>query len=739
MSIAPSTVVAVNVNLASPGLSRPGFGTAMVLSNTGNAWVTPELIRSYTPGSYATDFPSGTVERAILDALFGQASKPDLVKVGKGSNLPTQVRTVLVQSAVEDALYKINVWSDGTLWTAEYTAESGDTAIDIATALVAQLTPADWLPATAYVAGDRVLNDSGKLYEATEAGTSSTSGSATPATVTSAVGPFDFRALASPRLRIAFNAGGDQDFDITAVAAKKLGAAASFPWTGNFTLKINGGPLQTVTGVGVADVDAIVELINATTPVFDCFALVNGANADIWSDRRGSGATVQIVSNTNSVGASGFTTGTATGSGTVADWAAVTAAELAAIMSGITNGTATDVDGALVLTSTTTGTGGTATVKSASTADTSMGGEFATNVVKTGAAAGGGGPTGTGQAITDGTVTWAYVVTPNFTAANGGTATVTATGSAAGNWYALEPLASGDQSAVSNLMRLTDTTADPGVADDLDAIQLADPDWYALELAFKSSAIISTPSTGASAWAAANDKLFLSSVSDTACATVAFSSGTDVLHTLTGQGSSFTAPQWHPRDYEWLDASTYGYFLPIDPGGDNWRMKPLEGPTPVNITPTQQANLDARRAGYYVTLGSINVLAGGGMVESTTYGFIDKRRGIDWYRINLQIDLINLEIATNKLPNTNAGRRKIASTIAARNDTGIEKGVISPDPLDPLNPIAPVTEPYIVTVPVVQAAPDPNFDATTRTLSGISTSWRYADPVNKMIVTVNVV
>lgn len=523
MSISLSSIINIIINLANPGLSRPGFGKPMILSNTGNAWATPELTREYTRGSFATDFPSTTVEFAMLTAIFSQPRPPTSVLVGKGVNKPTKINTILIQTATNGATYKIKVVNGGTAWDATYVA-GADTTTQIATALVALLTPAAWQLSHAYTVGQRATNDTGKAYEVITAGTS----------------------------------------------------------------------------------------------------------------------------------------------------------------------------------------------------------------------AGSGGPTGTSADITDGTVHWKYISTPNFTAANSASATITATGNAAGNWFALEPIASGDPAAVSNLMRLTDTTTDPSgnVSGDLTTILGANSDWYALLLAFKSSAILATTSTGVSAWCESNERLLVATVSDTICATAAFSGATDVLHTLTGQGASYTAAQFHPRDYEFLDACTDGYFLSIDPGGDNWTRKGLVGPTPVNYTPTQIINVEARRAGYFATLGSQNVLGGAGQVESTLYGFIDTRRNIDWYRANLQIDLVNLLIASNKLPNTDAGRRKIASKIAARNDIGIQQGVISPDPFDPTNPLAPIMEPYTVTVPPV--SDESSFDPTTRALTGCSTAFKLADPINSVAVTVNI-
>jgi hypothetical protein len=510
-----SSVVSVTINLSGGGITRQGFGVPLILSNTGNAWATPELVRSYASlSALAADFPSTTAEYGAASALFAQTYKPSAVMVGKGTHKPTQTKTVALSSVVSGATYKINVYNGGKLWSASYVATGGDTNDSIVAALVAALSPSAWGALTPYVAGNRVTNDSGKVYECTAGGTS----------------------------------------------------------------------------------------------------------------------------------------------------------------------------------------------------------------------AGAGGPTGTGSAIVDGTVTWKYIATPNFTATAtgaGGSKVVTATGSSAGQWFALEPLAPVDTTAVSTLMALTDTTTDPGVATDLAAIFGASQAWYALVLLFKSSAILATPSTGAAAWCESNGRLLLASVSDTACATSAFAAGTDVLHALTGLGGSYTAGMWHPRDYEWFDAAKLGYWLPQSPGGDNWRLKSYSGVSPVTLTGTQQTNLLARRAAFYEVIGGLSLDGGAGQVEDgTTWLWIDNRRNLDWYAVNLQADLVDLLVKNNKLPHTDAGLRSIATTIKARNDAGIVAGVISPD----------VTP----TVTVPRASTPNTFDPATRALTGISTSWQLAGAINSMAVTVNV-
>jgi len=381
--------------------------------------------------------------------------------------------------------------------------------------------------------------------------------------------------------------------------------------------------------------------------------------------------------------------------------------------------------------------------------------------ITAGTSAGAGGPTGTNADITDGTVHWMYagaggagvgsndaivynlmnainaLAAPaaNHTATLSGSAgakILVGTGDAAGNWFSWEPVASYDPLAVSDLLTLADVTTDAGVATDLANILAADGTWYALLLLHKSKAIVSTPSTGAAAWCNANGRLLLVSMSDTASATTTAGSGTDCLAVLTQAGQRYVAGMFHPRDYEWFDAAKLGYFVPRDPGSYQWSIKPYEGVTAWHYTSPQQANIKARRAAFYYAIGGTPADGGLGQVESTTYGFIDNVINLDWYSVNLQGDLIDLELASLKVANTSAGRSKIRKAIANRNELGIQQGVISPDPYDPPD----VAEPYVITVPPVSDTD--SFDADTRALSGVSTDWKLAGAVRTIDVHVNV-
>jgi len=228
-------------------------------------------------------------------------------------------------------------------------------------------------------------------HSGTDGATTAVTDSATGATVTSGAGPFDFRAAGANQISMQFNAGGVQNFNITANHSirKNTGGIAAYPWTGSFDVAFESGPVQTVTGAGVADVAALIALIN--TSIFGGRGVLNGADCDLTSDVGGTSSLVTISNVVNTIGNCGFTAGTGTlapGSD-VANDAQVTAAELALIIDGpLTNGTCTAVGATLRFTSSTTGVAGTATVLVASTMDVRMGGEFATNVVKNGTDAG---------------------------------------------------------------------------------------------------------------------------------------------------------------------------------------------------------------------------------------------------------------------------------------------------------------------------------------------------------------
>lgn len=365
--------------------------------------------------------------------------------------------------------------------------------------------------------------------------------------------------------------------------------------------------------------------------------------------------------------------------------------------------------------------------------------------ITSGTSAGSGGPTGTNADITDNTAHWMYAgasgTISNDTIVNGLKSAVDAlsitgltaaySGSALsriltltmtqGLWLGVE-VQDVSAGAVGGLMYLTETESDPGIATDLAAIAVESAQWYGLLLLFKSSAIIAA----AAGWVESNGKLFIVATADTKVATDADSGATDIAHALKASSRARTGPMFHPRNFEFADCAEMGRFFPINPGGDNWRMKSLSGPTPVALTATQITNLNAKHCNYYYSLGasggSVSVIGGNGTVSDNEY--IDVIRFLDWYVATLQVALVNLELQNEKIPYTDAGIALIEAVIRAINKQGIAAGGIAANP-------APV-----VTAPLV--ADVPTADKQTRTLNNLNTTWTLAGAINKLNVNVQV-
>lgn len=305
----------------------------------------------------------------------------------------------------------------------------------------------------------------------------------------------------------------------------------------------------------------------------------------------------------------------------------------------------------------------------------------------------------------------------NFTAASSGSSgshVMTCTGTAAGDYFAVEVMD-------LNLMSSLDTTADAGIVADVTAIAAESVAWYGLCLIYKSNAI----SLAAAGWVESNTKLFVMASSDSAIATHALAGASDVLANLLQAARARTAGAYHPRDYEFFDASELGRWFPILPGQDNWRMKTLSGVTPgigvgfAALTTTQTGNIEAKNGNYYYTIApGTNVVQGGGKVASGDY--IDNVRGIDWWTATLSGDVVQLEIDEEKIPFTDAGVGLIKNAVRRVNKLGISQGLINPIPKP------------TVTAPLV-ADIDPT-DKANRNLPDVDTEWVLAGAINASTV-----
>lgn len=206
--------------------------------------------------------------------------------------------------------------------------------------------------------------------------------------------PFDLEP--GDTLVVAIDGGAPATATFNATAPSRESAAENFALVNGDTLliSINGGPVQTITfttsmfaAIGAATAEEVAAAINGQLQGGKATVTSAGTKVTIATDKRGTGATINISGGTANAGKLAFTTGALAGTGNVADIDAVTVSEVEAVVEAAVAGCAvTSVSGKVRITSNTTGGASSVQVQAASTADTAMGFDNATHVGSTGAA-----------------------------------------------------------------------------------------------------------------------------------------------------------------------------------------------------------------------------------------------------------------------------------------------------------------------------------------------------------------
>lgn len=297
------------------------------------------------------------------------------------------------------------------------------------------------------------------------------------------------------------------------------------------------------------------------------------------------------------------------------------------------------------------------------------------------------------------------VASKNYTAA-GASSPVTVTATAPGDWFSIEV---GDPAT----QKVTMTHVDPGVATDLAAIQLENSTWYALYTLYNSKLY----SVAAAAWVeAAGQKIYVCESNDTNSVTTAVGN-TELLDTIKTNAYARTLGFYHPSPANMSGAALLGRCLPLEPGAITFFGKTLAGVTPVSLTATHRQNLTDRRASSYETVAGVNITFGG-QVGSTTTGFLDVRRDLDWIQDDMTKAVFGMIVGQNKVPFTDAGISQVESEVRGSLKRAVDKGILAESPA------------FVVTVPA--AADVDSGNKSTRTLPNVKFSATLAGAIHKV-------
>ena len=244
------------------------------------------------------------------------------------------------------------------------------------------------------------------------------------------------------------------------------------------------------------------------------------------------------------------------------------------------------------------------------------------------------------------------------------------------------------------------THVDPGIATDLAAINLADPDWYGLITTDNSKATV----VAAAAWVQANKKVYGYDTIDTAV--IASSVATDVIGTLQTASYTRSIGGFGYNLLSYMGAAMLGRDFPTDAGSATLAFKKLTGVSVPNLNTTARGFLDGKNGNYLSTMAGQNILRYGKVASGE---YFDVIRLIDALEARIQEDVLTVFINNDKLPYSDLSVDVIKGTILAAIANFQPDGIL-------LDPAPTVTAPLVATVSSVDKAnrllPDVKFTAT---------------------------
>lgn len=175
-----------------------------------------------------------------------------------------------------------------------------------------------------------------------------------------------------------------------------------------------------------------------------------------------------------------------------------------------------------------------------------------------------------------------------------------------------------------------------------------------------------------------------------------------------------------------LDAAWYGKCLTKDnlaSGVPNWANQVLSGVTASAESPSNVDALLSAGVNVYVDFGSFKMTRNG-QTAATDPTYIDQIIIMDYLRINIEQDVLDLVLNSDKIPYTDAGMKTVEGVVLNRLNQAISLGMLDPA----VRPTA--TAPSVTTVSDTQKA--------SRIAPTITATGRLSGAVNKFIIDVNV-
>jgi hypothetical protein len=268
-----------------------------------------------------------------------------------------------------------------------------------------------------------------------------------------------------------------------------------------------------------------------------------------------------------------------------------------------------------------------------------------------------------------------------------------------------------DDSDGEYLWNRDDVTADPGIAADMAAIVLEDNSWYGALYEGHGKTIQTLLAT----WTETAKKLYIATSADDD--TYDGASTTDLAYVLSNATRERTGVIYHETPHSYPCCAAVGKMFAKDPGSATWAYKTLSGISAMTLSSAQITALEDKNCGYYMAISGVNALQEGKVAGDE---WIDTIRFIDWFESNLQADVIEDLVNSEKIPYTGAGIVVVENRVWERIAAGIAAGGLADD------------GDHSVTVPDIQDVS--STDKNNRILNDVEFTAYLAGAIHKVAI-----
>jgi len=215
-----------------------------------------------------------------------------------------------------------------------------------------------------------------------------------------------------------------------------------------------------------------------------------------------------------------------------------------------------------------------------------------------------------------------------------------------------------------------DSTADAGIATDLNNIELEDADWYGFMGTSKGEDEVKAEG----GWVQTRRKFFVGGCMNQ---DQIVSGSSDLSSYMKNQGYTRSALFWNDGHMDHDDAALLGMWLPFQPGSETVKFKTLAGVGATKLTDSQLAQLRAKNTNFYINVAGVNIVEEGKTCQGE---FMDVIRFVDWLYARMQEAIFAVLTQTSKVPFTDPGIAQIESAIRSVLQRGVQVGGLAASP-----------------------------------------------------------